>query len=73
MEWYTILNALLDKNKISIIHTGLYHSNAIIKLLTENYKFKEFYSVGINDLNYNNNIISCSLLPNKINNKFGFI
>jgi hypothetical protein len=77
MEWYTIINALSYSNidKISIIHTGLFHSDKIINLLKTEYDFKEIYSNGLNKItknnNINNNVIACTFFPNNIRNKFG--
>ena len=71
MEFYTILLAF-STNKKSYIHTGLFHSNSIFKQLIGNYNFTIHYKHGT--ISYppkNNQVISCTLLPN--NPKFGII
>ena len=61
-----------DIDKISIIHTGLFHSDKIVNLLKTEYNFKEIYSNGLNKITENNNnSIACTFLPNNIKNKFG--
>lgn len=75
MEWYTIINLLSvkDIDKISIIHTGLFHSDKIVNLLKTEYGFNEIYSNGLNNVSNNyNNIIACTFLPQSVEKKFGF-
>ena len=72
LEWYTILNVLSysNINKLSIIHTGLFHSDKIVNLLKTEYDFKEIYSNGLNKINKNyNNTLACTFLPNNIKKK----
>jgi hypothetical protein len=73
MEWYIIVN-IFSTEKVSIIHTGLYHSEKIIKLLINNYNFKSIYNYGTNNVkDTNNNITSCVYFPKKLNKYFGFV
>ena len=70
----SILNVLSysNINKLSIIHTGLFHSDKIVNLLKTEYDFKEIYSNGLNKINKNyNNTLACTFLPNNIKKKFG--
>jgi len=68
MEWYTILN-LFSTKKISIIHTGLAHSQEIIKNLINYYNFQVIFKDGQNTLPSPPNISSCIFLPENINKK----
>lgn len=73
MEWY--ICALIDtlKNKSIIVHTGLLHSQKVIKWLLINYDYIIINKYGINDIEklINTNISGCVNLPNEINNQFG--
>ena len=72
MEFNTLLNAFTNEKK-SIIHTGLFHSNNILKLLINLYGFKVIYKNGTNNfppLFEKKDIPSCVYLPGI--EKYGF-
>ena len=63
MEFYTILNIFTEQSK-SVIHTGLYHSNNILNLLTNLYNFKIVFKNGVNNFPpKQSKISSCIKLP----------
>jgi len=70
MEWY--ICALIQSNfdKPIIIHTGLFHSNNLIKLLVNKYKYSIIDSQGINYINeisnYKNGCIQINDTINKL-------
>jgi len=83
MEWYIIL-LVHNNSKNSIIHIGLAHSNKILDLLVEVYKFKIINTMGLNKMkdinmmglsNIDTNS-SCIMIPQdirkKYNKKYGF-
>lgn len=72
MEWYIIL-LVLNNNKNSIIHAGLSHTENVVKLLKEFYKFEVIENEGLNKLEEVINLnkpTACILLPEHIKNKF---
>ena len=72
MESYTLI-CCFTTEKNSIIHTGLFHSSSILKLLIENYDFTVIHKNGINSLDkfQEKQYPSCISLPG-IKNEFGF-
>lgn len=75
MEWYICANIELYSYKSIILHTGLAHSDNVIKLLKNHYNYKIEDSVGINSMD---EVISipmsgCVELPINIENQFGGI
>ena len=71
IEWYGILHTF-STLKPSVIHTGLAHSNRIIKVLQQVYQFDIIDQNGINQMSDNldiNKIKSCINLPNEIKHK----
>jgi len=62
MEWFTIYKLYKSKKNI-IIHTGLYHSEKILYLLVNLYKYKLLSQDGINTISQAEN------KENQANNK----
>jgi hypothetical protein len=75
MEWYIIAKIFFYNNnqKINkfIIHTGLYHSTNVNKILIEKYGFNKIHSNGLVDININSIENNCILLPNIVAKQFG--
>jgi len=75
MEWYIIAKIFFYNNnqKINkfIIHTGLYHSTNVNKILIEKYGFNIIHSNGLVDININSIENNCILLPNIVAKQFG--
>ena len=70
MEWY-ILVLVHNSTKNSIIHVGLAHSNKLLYLLKDVYKFKVITQNGVNEMNkIEDEPKACVLIPNEINNIF---
>ena len=74
MEWYTIYKLYKSKKNV-IIHTGLYHSEKILYLLLNLYKYKLVSQDGINKISQVENNISqvennseCISIPKIIDN-----
>ena len=73
MEWYICSNIDSLQDKSNIVHTGLAHSENIIKLLTHIYNYKIIYQYGINYMDNIDNIDStngCVKLINEYNKLF---
>tara|TARA_B100001287_G_C22644278_1_gene511817 strand:+ start:539 stop:1384 length:846 start_codon:yes stop_codon:yes gene_type:complete len=71
MEFYIILLSFTTC-KPSYIHSGLFHSSNILNYLIDVYRFSVIYKHGTISFPTNNdNIVSCTLLPN--NDNFGII
>tara|TARA_B100001093_G_C26842639_1_gene1021297 strand:- start:1350 stop:2201 length:852 start_codon:yes stop_codon:yes gene_type:complete len=49
MEFYTVLNCMIDNNNI-IIHVGLFHGEKVINLLQNSFNFENIYKSGINNI-----------------------
>ena len=64
MEWY-ICSCIIDCNTTHILHTGMYHSTNIIKLLKKYYNFKI-----IIDKNYNTSNNGCITINKKYDTLF---
>jgi hypothetical protein len=71
MEWYIIV-LILHNSKNTIIHVGLAHSNRILDLLVQVYKFNIIEKTGINKLNEVNSEIpsACILISKNVNNMY---
>ena len=70
MEWY-ICACIQLHDKPIILHTGLAHSEHVVKLLIQYYNYKIIESNGVNHLNDTHpNIIGCIQLPDRIGNLF---
>ena len=72
IEWYSILQTF-ESDKPSVIHTGLAHSERIIKYLVEYYQFEIINEGGINKIENLDKIettVSCINLPDEIEKKF---
>ena len=74
MEWFTIYKLYKSKKNV-IIHTGLYHSEKILYLLLNLYKYKLVSQDGINKISQVENKINqvennseCILIPKIIDN-----
>ena len=68
IEWYSILQTF-ESDKPSVIHTGLAHSERIIKYLVEYYQFEIINEGGINKIENLDKIettVSCINLPDEI-------
>ena len=50
MEWYICAKIELKKSRPIIIHTGLFHSDNVIKLLTSHYNYDIIKDEGINTM-----------------------
>jgi hypothetical protein len=72
MEWYICAKINLYKNKPVILHTGLAHSEKIIKWLQNNYDYNIITQNGINNLDetINTTLDGCIHLPAQYNNIF---
>jgi hypothetical protein len=72
MEWYICAQIIFNSNKSVILHTGLAHSDIVIKLLVLLYNYKIINSNGINQLSqFSNTMSGCIQLPNDIDIQFG--
>lgn len=72
MEWYIVLLSL-NTNKNIIIHSGLAHTDRLIKTLEKFYKFKKVDIKGINkmsEINFSSPPNACMYIPEHINEKF---
>lgn len=70
LEWYTIVK-IFSRQEPSIVHTGLSHSEEIVKNLITDYNFEVIDKDGVNYINQiNEDLKACILLPDNINNKF---
>lgn len=54
MEMYSVLDILANLNKLNLVYTGYIHSSQISELLTNIYGFKNLYSDGQTNKNYDN-------------------
>lgn len=71
LEWYSIA-IIINSNKNSIIHTGLAHSEKIVKYLQELFGYKVIDSQGTNTMDQlNQSGLSCFALPSDLNKQFG--
>lgn len=61
MDWYTIVNLFLTREK-TIIHAGLHHTQNITKILKNDFNFIEYYSNGLTDYSNYNDEKSCIFL-----------
>ena len=50
MEWYICAKIYMKKERPIILHTGLYHSDNVIKWLTRHYNYKVIKNQGINTI-----------------------
>jgi len=71
MEWFTIYKLYKSKKNTVIIHIGLYHSERILYLLLNFYKYKLLAYDGINTINQveiKKNNFDCISIPTIIDN-----
>lgn len=76
MEWYICANIMLNELQPIILHTGLIHSEKVIKWLTTHYNYIIVNKYGINTLNetlLSPNMSGCIQLPMDIDKQFGGI
>lgn len=72
MEWYICSNIILDTTKPIILHTGLAHSEKVIRWLLVQYDYIIINRYGINTLNETtSNMSGCVKLPTDIDKQFG--
>jgi hypothetical protein len=73
MEWFICSNIDYNKTKPIIIHTGLAHSQNILKLLSHIYNYNIIHQSGTNYINNinENNIDGCVKLINQFSQLFG--
>jgi len=72
MEWYICANIILEDNKPIILHTGLAHSEKIIRWLLVHYEYIILNKYGVNTLNETTyNMSGCVQLPTDIDKQFG--
>lgn len=73
MEWYICAKINIYNKRPIILHTGLAHSEKVIDLLCEYYKYKIILKQGINKMDETvlNNISGCISLPENMDNLFG--
>ena len=73
MEWYICSKIYILQNKSNIIHTGLAHSQNVIKLLIWIYKYNIETENGINviDKNFDNIKTGCVNIISKYDKLFG--
>ena len=72
MEWYICANIILNELLPTILHTGLAHSEKVIRWLLVHYNFIILNRYGINSLDEtSNNISGCIQLPTDIDKQFG--
>jgi hypothetical protein len=73
MEWYICSKIYILQNKSNIIHTGLAHSQNVIKLLIHIYKYNIEITYGINviDKNLDNIKKGCVNIISKYEKLFG--
>jgi hypothetical protein len=72
MEWYICANIDLNKLKPIILHTGLVHSEKVIRWLVLYYNYIILNKNGINTLNeLSSDISGCVQLPDDVDKQFG--
>ena len=74
MEWHICSKVLETKDKSTIIHAGLAHSEKVIKWLINHYKYKLVFNNGINqmdELNFSSQLSGCIYLPTELETQFG--
>jgi hypothetical protein len=73
LEWYAISKIIYSKKKSIIIHTGLAHSEVIVKNLIEIFNYNILHEDGINNMSVieTKNLKSCFRLPISMHNQFG--
>jgi hypothetical protein len=72
MEWYICANIYFNENKPIILHTGLAHSEKIIRWLLVKYNYIIVSRQGINSMEETSNHMSgCIQLPTDIDKQFG--
>lgn len=72
MEWYICANIILNEDKPIILHTGLVHSEKVIKWLLVHYDYIILDRYGVNALNETTyNMSGCVQLPTDIDKQFG--
>lgn len=72
MEWYICANIMVNQNKSIILHTGLAHSEKVIRWLLINYNYIIIKRTGVNSLSETKvNMSGCVQLPTDIDSQFG--
>ena len=74
MEWHICSKILLKKDKSTIVHAGLAHSEKVIEWLINHYNYKSILYNGINQmdkLNFSSPLSGCVYLPTELEIQFG--
>jgi hypothetical protein len=72
LEWYAIARIVYSSKKSIICHTGLFHSERIVKYLKELFNYNIIDQQGTNTITQlNTSVTSCFRLPHNINKQFG--
>ena len=73
MEWYICANIILNESQPIILHTGLIHSEKVIKWLITHYNYITVYKYGINSIDKITFEKKQSFFPNELPNMSGCI
>lgn len=72
MEWYICAHIDLHKDKSTIIHVGLAHSEKVVEWLSTHYEYKFINNFGINKIkNTHDNIKGCFPMSDELDSQFG--